>query len=107
MTKSKATIPMPQIASVEVVDDLVLRVFWSAGIRANRVDVVDLSPLINSLKFYRPLRKDPSLFRTVHLIEHGTIVAWGEGDEIDMAADSIEKLAEQGREPSQAAATSN
>ena len=79
MAKPKAAIPMPRIASVEVVDDFVLRILWSAGIRANRVDVVDLSPLINSLKFYRPLRKDPSLFRTVHLIEHGTIVAWGEG----------------------------
>jgi hypothetical protein len=61
-----------------VVGDLVLRIAWSAGIRANRVDVVDLSPLINSLKFYRPLRKDPSLFRSVHVIEHGTIVAWGQ-----------------------------
>jgi hypothetical protein len=107
MAESKATISMPRIASVEVVDDLVLRISWSAGIRASRVDVVDLSPLINSLKFYRPLRKDPSLFRTVHLIEHGTIVAWGDDDEIDMAADSIEKLAEQGPEPSQAATNSN
>src|SRR6516164_2591273 len=107
MAKSKAAIPMPRIASVEVVDNLVLRVSWSAGIRASHVDVVDLSPLINSLKFYRPLRKDPSLFRTVHLIEHGTIVAWGKDDEIDMAADSIEKLAEQGPEASQAARNSN
>jgi hypothetical protein len=53
------------------------------------------------------IRKYPSLFRSVHLIEHGTIVAWGEDDEIDMPADSIEELAEQGREPSQAAANSN
>jgi len=106
MAKSKAA-PMPRIASVEVVDDLVLRISWSAGIRANRVDVVDLSPLINSLKFYRPLRKGPSLFRTVHLIEHGTIVAWGEDDEIEMAADSIEQLAEQRREPNPAATNSN
>jgi hypothetical protein len=99
MTRSRVPIPTPRIANVEVVDDLTLRILWSSGIRANRVDVVDLSPLINSLKFYRPLRKDPSLFRTVHLIEHGTIVAWGEDDEIDMAAESIEELAEQDCSP--------
>ena len=94
-TRSGTTTPMPRIARLEVLDDLVLRVLWSAGIRGKRTDLVDLSPLINSLRFYRPLRENPSLFRTAHLIEHGTIVAWGEHDEIDMAAESIEELAEK------------
>jgi hypothetical protein len=89
------TIPMPRIASVEAVRDLVIRVKWNAGIRANRNDIVDLSPLIKALKFYRPLHSNPSLFRSVHLIEGGTILAWGDDDEIDMAADSVEQLAEE------------
>ncbi len=87
-------IPMPQMATVEVVDHLLVRVAWSAGMRAPRTDVIDLSPLINSLKFYRPLRENSELFRTAHLIEEGRILAWGD-DSIDMAADSIEQLAEE------------
>ena len=74
---------------------MVVRVTWSAGIRAGRTDVVDLSPMINSLKLYRPLRENRMLFRTLHLIEKGRVLAWGDDDEIDMAADSVEELAEE------------
>lgn len=94
MTKLILTIPLPQLASVKAVNDLTVRVTWASGIRVNRTDLVDLSPLVKSLKFYRPLRMNASLFRTVHLIEGGTILAWGDDDEIDMAADSVEQLAE-------------
>jgi hypothetical protein len=94
MTSLKVTIPMPQISSVEVVDHLILRVTWSAGIRARRTDVIDLSPLVNSLKFYRPLRKDRELFRSVRLIEDGRAITWGDGN-IDMPAVSLEQLAEE------------
>jgi hypothetical protein len=89
------TTPLPRMASVEAVDGLVVRVLWSFGIREGRSDDVDLSPLINSRKYYRPLRDDPKLFSTVHLIERGTIIAWGSDDRIDMAADSVEQLAEE------------
>ena len=89
------TIPMPQIERIEPVEHLILRVTWSAGIRARRTDLIDLSPLINSLKFYRPLREDRVLFRAVHLIENGRILAWGDDDNIDMGADSVEQLAEE------------
>jgi hypothetical protein len=95
MTKLILTVPMPRIASIEVLRDLRVRVTWSAGIRARRTDAVDLAPLINSLKFYRPLRENRELFQTAHLIEGGTIVAWGADEEIDMAADSVEQLAEE------------
>ncbi len=99
ITRLELTIPMPKIARVEVVDHLVIRIAWSAGIRANRMDIVDLSPMINTLKHYRPLRDNKALFRTVHLIEDGRILAWGDDDEIDMAADSIEELAEESMTP--------
>jgi hypothetical protein len=88
-------IPMPKIARVEAKDHLVVRVEWAAGIRAGRSDVVDLSPMINTLKFYRPLRENKKLFRTVHLIEDGRILAWDDDGQIDMAADSVEELAEE------------
>jgi hypothetical protein len=87
-------IPMPRLASVEVVSHLTICVTWSAGIRASRTDIVDLKPLIDSLKFYRPLRNNQDLFRTVHLFESGTMIAWGD-DQIEMAADSVEHLAEE------------
>jgi hypothetical protein len=95
MARLVLTIPMPKLAAVEVVRHLVVRVTWAEGIRSTRVETVDLSPLINSLKFYRPLREDETLFNSVHLIEDGKILAWGEDDEIDMPADSVEQLAEE------------
>lgn len=88
-------IPMPKIAKIEVVRHLIMRVSWSGGIRTNRTDVVDLSPMINSLKHYRPLRNNEEFFRTAHLTEDGRILAWGDDDQIDMSADSIEELAEE------------
>jgi len=89
------TIPMPQISKITAVRSLVLRVTWSAGVRIGRSDEVDLSPMINALKLYQPLRKDNVLFSTAHLIEDGRIIAWGDDDQIDMAADSVEQLAEE------------
>jgi hypothetical protein len=99
ITKLHFTTPLPRIARIDTIGDLTVRVSWASGIRANRNDMVDLSPLINSLKFYRPLRSNPDLFRTIHLIERGTIVAWDDNDEIDIAADSIEQLAEESMTP--------
>jgi hypothetical protein len=95
MTKLTLAIPPPRLANVAVVSNLIIRVEWLEGIRERRTDTVDLSPLINSLKFYRPLRNNPTLFNSIHLIEEGKILAWGQNDEIDMAADSVEQLAEE------------
>ena len=86
---------MPKLASVRPAGKLSIIVTWSQGPRARRAETVDLSPLIHSFKFYRRLRKDHAFFETVHLIENGEAIAWGENDEIDMAATSIERLAEE------------
>jgi len=99
ITKLALKIPLPQIARIEVIEHLVLRVTWSAGIRVGRTDVVDLSPMINSLKLYRPLREGRLLFRSAHLIEDGRIIGWGDDEQIDMAADSVEELAEETMTP--------
>jgi hypothetical protein len=87
--------PMPRLAAVEPAGDLRVRVTWKKGLRTSRTEVVDLAPLIASLKFYKPLRNNRGLFNTVHVIDTGSAVAWGDHDEIDMAATSIERLAEE------------
>jgi hypothetical protein len=86
---------MPKLASVHPAGKLTIKVTWSKGPRARRTETVDLSPLVRSFKFYRPLRNNHSLFKTVHLIEDGRAIAWGDDDDIDMAATSIERLAEE------------
>ena len=89
-------VPMPLIAAVRPMDaeNRLVEVTWAEGNRRGRTDVVDLSPLIDTHRFYRPLRNDQALFDTVHIIDHGEAVAWGD-DAVDMSADSIERLAEE------------
>jgi len=43
---------------------------------AGLVDRVDLSPIINSYKIFRPLRKNEARVETAHLIDDGDVVAW-------------------------------
>src|SRR5262249_6398477 len=86
----------PAIAQLRVLDGQHRRiaVTWAAGKRIGRADHVDLSPLIDTHKFYAPLRKDPALFETARLIDGGYAIAWGDGS-IDMSAESVERLAEE------------
>lgn len=85
---------LPRIASVSVHDHFRVAVTWDVGSRAGRSDVVDLGPAIMTYKVYAPLRDNPDLFRTVHVINYGTALGWGDG-EIDMSAEGVEDLAEQ------------
>lgn len=87
--------PMPRLGAVRAIDGGSVRVDWLAGARAGRSEAVSLLPLIDSFKFYDPLRRDAALFATVHAIEDGHAIAWGEDDCLDMAATSIERLAEE------------
>jgi hypothetical protein len=88
---------MPLIASVDPLDPYKVKVTWSAGLRSGTTDVVDLSPLIDSFRFYKPLRGNADLFRTVHVRDDGNAIAWRSDDELDMSATSIERLAEESR----------
>jgi hypothetical protein len=87
-------IPMPLIGSIRPVDaeNRLVEVTWTEGNRRGRTELVDLSPLIDTHRFYRPLRNDAALFDTVHVVDNGEAVAWGD-DAVDMPADSIERLA--------------
>lgn len=84
--------PMPQISTLAAKDKLCLEVTWKEGLRRGKSDVVDLSPLVKSFKFYKPLLKAP-IFTTARLNDDGHAVVW-DGD-IDMSAMSIERLAEE------------
>jgi hypothetical protein len=87
-------IPLPLIASIRAVDaaNRLVEVTWADEVKCGRSDVVDLSPLIDTHQFYRPLRNDPALFDTIHVVENGEAVGWAD-DAIDMSAESIERLA--------------
>jgi hypothetical protein len=88
--------PMPRLASVARHGAYEIVVGWAAGsAREHESDLVDLAPLVLTHKLYRPLRDNPDLFETVHMIEGGSAIAWGADDAIDMAAASIERLAEE------------
>jgi hypothetical protein len=92
--KVDSGVPMPVIARIRPVDaeSRLVEVTWVDGSRRGRTDLVDLSPLIDTHRFYRPLRNDPALFDTIHVVDNGEAVGWGD-DSIDMSADSIERLA--------------
>jgi hypothetical protein len=93
MAKMKKA-PMPKLASVKAVGKFTVEVKWKAGLRKGRSDVVDLAPMINAFKFYKPLRTDAAAFKAVELIDGGEALAWKDG-EIDMAVTSVERLAEE------------
>lgn len=86
---------LPRIRSVTAHEGYRVAVTWEDGARS----VVDLAPLVLSMKFYAPLRNDADLFKTVHVTDHGNAVAWGSRDEIDMAATSVRRLAEETMTP--------
>ena len=86
---------LPTIVSVTAHDRWTLSVTFADGNRR----LVDLAPVIFRYKFYRPLRDNPSLFKTVHVVDHGSAIAWGD-DEIDMDASTVFRLAEEAMEPS-------
>ncbi|MDB5649820.1 MAG: hypothetical protein JWL62_1340, partial [Hyphomicrobiales bacterium] len=62
--------------------------------RAGKNEIVDLAPITNAFRIYGPLTARQELLETVHIVERGHAIAWGD-DEIDMAATTVERLAEE------------
>jgi len=91
-------IPLPRIGHVQAAAPLTLVVSWTEGSRAGRVDRIDLAPIINSFKIFRPLRKNEALFDTACLGDDGDTVVW-DGPDLEMSAETIELLAEQTMSP--------
>lgn len=84
--------PMPRIRSVRAEDNFGVVVEWIEGVGASHTELVDLSPIIQQFKLYKPLRENRDLFESVRLANDGETLEWGDG-EIDMAAESVERLA--------------
>jgi len=84
---------MPRLGGVRAIDGSNVLVNWVEGARAGPTEAVNLSPLIDNFKLYEPLRRNDALFSTVHLIEDGNAIAWGDDESINMAATSIERMA--------------
>ncbi len=91
-------VPLPRISHITAEHPFTLIVTWDQGARAGQVDRVDLSPIINTYKIFRPLRKNHALFETAHLIDDGDVVAW-DGRDLELSAEVIESLAEQTMTP--------
>jgi DNA-binding XRE family transcriptional regulator len=81
---------LPRIAAVAPGEEpMTLRVRWDTGAE----NLVDLSGIIESFRLYAPLRGSAESFRRVRVGEYGTDVVWT--DEIDMAADTLWRLAQE------------
>jgi DNA-binding XRE family transcriptional regulator len=81
---------LPRIVSVAPgKKPFMLRVRWDTGDDTR----VDMSGLINSFRFYAPLRKNPGLFRRVRVGEYGTDLVWN--DDLDMSNDTLWRLAQE------------
>ncbi len=85
---------LPRIRSVSFHNGYEIDVTWDDATRDGASDIVDLAPLLFRLRFYAPLRDDRKLMSTVHVIDEGTAIAWGNED-VDMAAGSVLNLAEE------------
>jgi DNA-binding XRE family transcriptional regulator len=66
-----------------------LRLQWSTGVET----LVDVSGPIETFRVYAPLRTSPERFAGVAVGEYGADIVWG--DEIDMAADTLWRLAQE------------
>ena len=84
---------MPRIGLATLAEGFSIAVEWADGPRIGRREIVDLAPDVLTYRFYRPLRDDPSLFKTLHLVDDGAAIAWGEDGSIDMPATAVERLA--------------
>jgi hypothetical protein len=84
--------PMPRLGAVRAIDGSSVLVNWIEGARTGRTEAVNLRPLIDNFRAYKPLRGNVPLFSTVHLIEDGNAIAWGDDESINMAATSLERM---------------
>jgi DNA-binding XRE family transcriptional regulator len=66
-----------------------LQIRWDTG----EDTLVDVSGIINSFRFYAPLRQNPELFRQVRVGEHGADIIWA-GD-LDISNDTLWRLARE------------
>jgi hypothetical protein len=94
---------LPRIASVKALPKWRVEVVWANRDSKSPI-VVDLAPMVFAYKVYKPLRDDRALFETVHVAHDGGALAWGSDDSTDMAAWTVERLAQEAMQPEDFAA---
>lgn len=87
--------PLPRLQEARPLEPYRLRVLWSAGRRIGREEEVDLAPVIQSHRYFRPLRSAPQGFARLRLEDEGATLVWEEGG-LEMASATVERLAEEG-----------
>lgn len=95
---------LPRVATLKVLEGHNIEITWLSPVNGQSRHKLDLAPALYTYKFYRPLRDDRALFETAHVIDDGSAIAWGADDEIDMAATTLARLAEELMEPADFAA---
>jgi hypothetical protein len=89
---------LPLISEIRALPDFRLAIVWAEGSRTGPADFVDLAPVINTYRIYRPLRNNEELFQTARLVDRGNVVEWGDGT-IHMSAELIEEIASEAMTP--------
>src|SRR2546428_476627 len=81
---------LPRIVSVKPSSKpFTLQIRWNTG----EDTLVDVSGMVNSFRFFAPLRDNSERFRQVRVGEHGTDIVWP-GD-LDMSNDTLWRLAQE------------
>ena len=96
-------IPMARVASVRPLHDNRVVIKWSRGKHAGKTDEINLTPLIATYRIFRPLKNNAALFATVKVIDDGGAIGW-DGDDLELAADTLEDLVDQTMTPAEFAA---
>ena len=87
--------PLPSLADVQPGPGrFTVTVRWVKGARVGRTDHVDLAPVIQTFKVFKPLRDGTVPFSDLRLGEWGASVVWPGHDDLDIGAETIEDLAE-------------
>ena len=95
---------LPKLASAKLLKDHIFEVIWSKGDRRGKSDIVNLLVLINSFKVFKPLRNNRALLESVHIVDDGVAIGFGDSDGVEVPAITLERLvAEQTMRAAQAA----
>jgi hypothetical protein len=90
---------LPRIANVDALPPHTLVVTWADGRHAGEVTRIDVAPIVNTYKIFRPLRKNEALFETARVSEDGDSVVWNGNEDLELSAEALEDLAEQTMTP--------
>ncbi|MDB5554475.1 MAG: hypothetical protein JWL86_4459 [Rhizobium sp.] len=77
---------LPRIAEAIALDARKIKVTFTTGI----TKVVDLAPVLESRRFYMPLREDDALFRSFRVSEYRNALEWS--DDLDFSAVMLDAM---------------